>query len=127
VLAHVNATTASVSILLRGDHPVLSQPLDSAGAAYTLREGAFYGDLFDLSPLEYACPGAGTTGTRVCTNSLLGLSPCGFIVPGDCRGLQDTCEGLVSNDYYTDCHSGLILPLLPTTTYPETITIYLQP
>ncbi len=128
VLAHVNGTGASVNILLRGNHPALSQPVGSEGTSYTLREGAFYGDMFKLVPESYACGAAGSTPDRVCTDSLLGLglSPCGFLVPGDCRGLTNTCEGL-SNGYYTSCHSGLILPLLPTTTYPEAITVYLQP
>jgi hypothetical protein len=123
LLAHVNATTTGVSILLRGDHPALGEAVGSQGDSYTLREGAFYGDIFGLVPKSYACSGVGSTSARVCTSSLAGLSPCGFIVPGSCGG---ACEDL-EDDYYTSCHSGLILPLLPTTEYPETITVYLQP
>jgi hypothetical protein len=128
VLAHVNATGANVNVLLKGNHPALGGTAGSEGDAYTLREGAFYGDIFKLVPESYACPGVGSTANRVCTQSLLGLglSPCLFLVPGACRGLTNTCEGL-SNGYYTSCHSGLILPLLPSTKYPETITVYLQP
>lgn len=126
VLAHVNATGQGVSILLRGNHPALNQPIGSGGSAYTLREGAFYGDIFGLLALSHACGGDGSTPSRVCTNNLLGLSPCGFLVPGNCRGLQNTCEG-VTDGYYTNCHAGLLLPLLPSTNYPEAITVYLQP
>jgi hypothetical protein len=127
MLALVNATTTSVSVLLAGNHPALTASAGPAAAAYTLREGAFYGDIFALTPKQYACSGVGSTVARLCTESVAGISPCGYLIPGDCRGgLQNACEGL-SNGYYTNCHSGLILPLLPTTTYPETITVYLQP
>jgi hypothetical protein len=127
LLAHVNATTTSVSILLRGDHPALSAPVGSAGAAYTLREGAFYGNLFTLVQKKYACSGVDTTSARLCTESVAGVSPCGFTVPGDCRGgLTNTCEGL-SGDYYDTCHSGLLSLFSSTTAYPETITVYLVP
>lgn len=127
MLAHVNATQTSVPILLRGDHPALSVPVGPEGAAFTLREGAFYGDIFGLVASKYACSGVGSTSARLCTESVAGLSPCGFTVPGDCRGtLQSTCEGVVGG-YYDTCHSGLILPLLPSTAYPETITVYLKP
>ncbi|NUQ77162.1 MAG: hypothetical protein HUU21_26810 [Polyangiaceae bacterium] len=127
VLAHVNATTTNVSILLRGDHPALSSAVGSAGAAYTLREGAFYGDIFGLLQEKYACSGVGSTSARLCTESIAGLSPCGFVVPGNCRGtFQSACEAL-SGGIYDTCHSALLLPLLPSTPYPETITVYLQP
>lgn len=127
MLALVNATTTSVNVLLTGNHPALGSSAGSNASTYTLREGAFYGDIFNLLPKQYACPGVGSTVNRLCTESIAGLSPCGFIIPGDCRGgLQNTCEGL-SNGYYTNCHSGLILPLLPTTEYAEVITVYLQP
>lgn len=127
VFAHVNATTTGVSILLRGNHPVLSAPVGPAGAAYTLREGAFYGNLFSLVPKKYACTGEGSTSARLCTENVLGLSPCGFTVPGDCRGgLTNTCEGL-SGDYYDTCHAGILSLFQTSTAYPETITVYLQP
>lgn len=128
LLAHVNFSTSSVSILLQGDHPALSGPVGTAGAAYTLREGAFYGNVFSLVPKKYACEGDGSTSSRVCAEGgLLGLSLCGFSVPGDCQGsFNDACEGLTGT-YYDTCHSGMILPLTSTTAYPETITVYLVP
>jgi hypothetical protein len=127
VQAHVNATTTNVSILLRGDHPALAVDAGPAAAAYTLREGAFYGNIFALTPKMYACTGDDTTSARLCAESVAGVSPCGFVVPGDCRGgLQNTCEG-VNGNYYDTCHAGLILPLVPSTAYPETITVWLQP
>jgi hypothetical protein len=128
LLAHVNLTTSSVSILLQGNHPALSVPVGTAGAPYTLREGAFYGNVFGLVQKKYACEGDGTTSSRVCAQGgLLGLSTCGFSVPGDCYGSSsDACQGLTGT-YYNTCHSGLILPLTSTTAYPETITVYLVP
>ena len=133
LLAHVNLTGAEVSILLRGDHPALNPTKTAAGdapsgaaSAYTIREGAFYGDIFKLVASKHACSGEGSVPTRVCTSSIAGLSPCGFTVPGDCRGLKSACEGDESGMYET-CHSGLLLPLLPSTSYPETITVYVKP
>lgn len=126
VLAHVNATATQVSILLRGDHPALDVAAENA-TAYTAREGAFYGDIFGLAPRMYACTGEGSAPTRVCAESLLGgLSACGFTVPGSCQGSPPVCEGM-EDGVYESCHSGLILPLLPTTTYNEAISVYVIP
>jgi hypothetical protein len=128
LLAHCNLTTTSVPILLRGDHPAFSGAAGEGGnTAFTLREGAFYGNLFNLVPSTYACEGEGTLATRSCAQGgLLGLSPCGFTVPGDCRSTSgNVCEG-DDDGTFTNCHSAFILPLLPSTTYPETITVYLQ-
>lgn len=128
ILAHVNAESKHVNILLRGEHPALQVPEGSSTGPFTLREGAFYGDLFALVPSKYACAGEGTTSERACTNSVAGLSPCGFSVPGECVGEaeESVCEGIHEGAYET-CHSSPLLPVLPTTPYAETITVYLQP
>lgn len=125
VLAHVNLTTASVPILLRGNHPALAptEP-EEEGSSFSHKEGAFYGDIFNLVPAMHACPSAGALGSRICTSSLLGLSPCGFLVPGSCDGAAAACTQ-TSNGAYASCRSSA-LPLL-STTYAEVITAHLAP
>jgi hypothetical protein len=126
LLAHVNATAAQVSIMLRGDHPALSGEVGTEGAAYTLREGAFYGDIFRIIPAKHACSGEGTTALRVCTNDIAGLSPCGFTVPGDCTGYKGACEDDEDGVYET-CHASLVNPANKSPAFAETITVYLMP
>lgn len=127
MLAHVNATSTPVTILLRGDHPSLKVPSGAPTGAFSLREGAFYGDIFGLIPEKFACVGAATTQERMCTKNVSGVSPCGFIVPGHCRGSSSAaCEG-VSNGAYDTCHSKPIAPASPSAAYEETITVYLKP
>lgn len=124
VLAHVNLSTASVPILLRGNHPALAPTEPHDSASFSHQEGAFYGDIFTLIPAMHACPSAGSLGSRVCTSSLLGLSPCGFLVPGSCDGAAGVCSN-PSNGSYGSCRSSA-LPLL-STTYTEVITAHLAP
>lgn len=138
LLAHVNAAGANVPILLRGNHPVLSAGAQ-ATSEYTLREGAFYGNIFGVLPSMYACAGSGQKAEcgastnpalalrRCAASSLLGLSQCGFSVPGNCYDLSgpDACESL-SDGEYRSCHSNKPLLLLPSTEYAETITVYLK-
>lgn len=127
ILAHVNVTSAKVMILLRGDHPALSVPSGSSTGEFVLREGGFYGDIFAFTPAKHACVGAATIPERACTKNLSGLSPCGFTVPGHCRGSSvAACEGL-SDGAYETCHSKPIVPSDESTAYPETITVYLKP
>lgn len=127
ILAHVNATSTPVTILLRGDHPALQVPSGSTTGEFVLREGAFYGDIFALTPAKHACVGAATTPERTCTQNLSGLSPCGFTVPGHCRGAgASACEGLSEGAYET-CHSKTLALESESTAYPETITVYLKP
>jgi hypothetical protein len=127
ILAHVNATGTPVTILIRGDHPALEVPSGASTGSFVLREGAFYGDIFGLIPEKFACAGAATTPERMCTENVSGVSPCGFVVPGFCRGSSSVCEGL-SNGAYETCHSKKLAPSGSTSTaYPETITVYLQP
>jgi hypothetical protein len=128
LLAHVNLTTASVPILLTGNHPAFGGASSEGGnETFTLREGAFYGNLFQLIPSTYACEGEGTLPERACAQQgLLGLSPCGFSVPGDCRSTSGSVCGGDVDGAFVNCHSAPILPLLPSTNYPETITVYLQ-
>jgi hypothetical protein len=128
IMAHVNPTGKQVTLLLRGDHPALNVPSGASTGEFALREGGFYGDIFALTPAKHACVGAGTTQDRMCTKDVAGLSPCGFTVPGYCRGSSvAACEGLNDGAYET-CHSE---PLAgsdeESIAYPETITVYLKP
>lgn len=126
LLAHVNATASQVNIMLRGDHPALSGEVGTEGSAYTLREGAFYGDIFKVIPAKHACSGEGSIPLRICTKDIAGLSPCGFTVPGECAGDAGACEGDEDGMYET-CHAGVIQPSAKSPAYPETITVYLMP
>lgn len=127
ILAHVNATSTPVTILLRGEHPALSVPAGASTGPFVLREGGFYGDIFAFTPAKHACVGAATTPERMCTKNLSGISPCGFTVPGSCRGSTvAACEGM-SQGAYDTCHSKPLAPSSESTAYPETITVYLKP
>lgn len=141
LLAHVNATASKVQILLAGNHPALAGSKGGT-ANFSLREGAFFGNIFELTPAMYACTGSGQKAEcgressedlakRACARGLLGpgLSACGFIVPGFCHDpvLPDACEGLEGSAYHS-CHGSLIdaLPVLESPLYEEVITVYLQ-
>jgi hypothetical protein len=129
ILAHVNMFGESVPILLTGDHPALRGSAGAGAGAFTLREGAFYGNLFGLLPQMYACTGEGSVPSRVCAQGLLGLplSLCAFTVPGHCRSSSGSVCASDVDGSFRNCESALILPLLPGPKYAETITVYVQP
>jgi len=127
LLAHVNAFGTSVPILLAGDHPALHGSTGPDGASFTLREGAFYGNIFGLLPKTYACTGEGSVPERICAEGVLGLSLCGFTVPGPCRDSGGSACASDVNGSFRNCQGALILPLIPGTTYSEVITVYVQP
>ena len=96
ILSRVNESSAAVNISLRGDHPGLAT--DAAErAAYTLQEGAFFGDVFENvdGPLRaYACRGRaqrwseqGDLASRDCAEPDFahpGFTKCGMTYAGEC-------------------------------------------
>lgn len=106
LLARTNAYGVSVSISMRGSNAALG--VDSAeAAAYGLREGAFWGDVFGDEFDANACPGPlkladsqlSTLPLRACTVSADGLhTTCGHEYAGPCAS---ACTDDSGN--YTSC------------------------
>ncbi|HEX2685686.1 MAG TPA: hypothetical protein VHN14_03670, partial [Kofleriaceae bacterium] len=122
VMARINVHAVPVQISIRGPHPAL-QPVDpDEREAWSLQEGAFYGDLFtplDQPILWIACRGidqaAGETGELVdrdCAEpdpANPELTQCGFIYAGDCGHFsgEAACEGFSdgAGGFYQRCHA----------------------
>ncbi|MGE0396859.1 MAG: hypothetical protein AB7T06_09095 [Kofleriaceae bacterium] len=109
MLARTNYFGISVAISLRG--PGISTA-GSEKDAFTVLEGAFWGDLFSPNGKLYACPSplklsGSTTSTlplRECTVSLDGATTkCGFIYGGDCSTI---CGRDAASGGYKDCKAG---------------------
>jgi hypothetical protein len=90
MLARTNYTGAQVSISMRNSRIATTS---TELAAYTVVEGAFWGDVFSSTPTMRACPSAmklsgaaiSTLPDRECTVSLDGLKTmCGFGYAGEC-------------------------------------------
>jgi hypothetical protein len=117
ILARVNHFGVSVPISLRGTNAALVVDAQEA-AAYSIREGAFYGDIFATDGTLDACAGelklAGSQESslplRECTVSEDGTTTkCGFAYAGPCA---TACQSEAGN--YTSCGS-----------VAEVVTVYL--
>jgi hypothetical protein len=106
LLARTNAYGVSVAISMRGSHSALAVDATEA-AAYGLREGAFWGDVFGETFDANACPGAlkladsqaSTLPLRACTVSADGVTTtCGHDYAGPCAS---ACTDASGN--YTAC------------------------
>lgn len=140
LLARVNAHGLSIEISLRGNHRALAATSDEA-AAFTLEEGAFYGDVFTPAggvDAAYACRGrdqaAGETGTladRDCAEAGddPGRTQCGFVSTGDCTNLSGqpwACEA-ERDGTYRRCHDRSGLGSWPDgKAIREVITVYVR-
>ena len=151
ILSRVNDNGVSVEISIRGPNAALvSTPGELA--AWTVEEGAFYGDIFGPlnKPLEwYACRGAaqaaGETGglnDRDCTEpdpADTGHTLCGFNYAGDCADFaaprnKYACESYSPNGYYENCETKarpnfnrLHGQMKSNKGYREVVTTFLQP
>jgi hypothetical protein len=143
MIARVNAYDISVQISMRGDHDALGVTPAEA-AAYTLEEGAFYGDIFtpDTQPIVWvACRGRaqahGETGgliDRDCTEPAgNGVTMCGFTYAGDCGDFNSTrvtpyaCRDN-EDGFYEKCHDQPGVGAWPTAaTFKQVITVFVQP
>lgn len=120
LLARVNNNDVTVQVSLRGPDDALDTTA-SERAAWTLQEGAFFGDVFqpDNKPLEmYACRGRdqaagpedGDMDARDCTEpdpTQPGLTLCGMTYAGDCADFvapknKFACDREIDG-YYVDC------------------------
>jgi hypothetical protein len=120
LFSRVNASNVPIPISLRGKHHQLAVGDDEADA-WTLEEGAFWGNYFTPSnrPIDWnACRGraqaAGETGglvERDCAEpdpAHPGLTMCGFTYAGDCGDFAAhyACKRFNENGtYYTKCAS----------------------
>jgi hypothetical protein len=121
VFARVNAHDLAVAFSARGPNLGLAADGDER-AAFTLEEGAFYGNLFvPLSqPIQwFACRGrdeaagqAGGLADRDCADqdpAKPNLTVCGFVFTGNCGSFAGelACESFSPNGtYYRRCHTA---------------------
>jgi hypothetical protein len=127
VLARTNLTGTMVDISMRHDSYAPLASTSTERTAFSKIEGAFFGDVFAATPVQYACAhrawtaADGTTTSRHCAFSTTGTigkpTQCGFIYTGLCS-TSDTPCGDNSNPY-GNCRGG-------GTTFAEVITIYLK-
>lgn len=123
MLARVNASALAIPISLRGPGRQLTADVDER-EAWTLEEGAFYGDVFGplSQPIQwFACQGrdqaAGETGgliERDCAQpdpENPGFTMCGFMFAGSCGNFAGdrACESFSANGtFYRECHTAPI-------------------
>lgn len=141
LLARVNAYGISVQISMRG--PEALAPTDAERAAFTVVEGAFYGNVFvnDPSQLEMvACRGAGQAAgehgglvDRDCSEPAAnGLTQCGMKYAGDCLDFTPQSPSLRAcatslDGNYTSCMSQASLSPRPVLSTAEVVTVYVRP
>jgi hypothetical protein len=102
VLASVNYLGESLTISVRGENPGLVTSHDER-AAYTNREATYFGNIFSVPQLRYACLSPSKTQIpRVCGPSIQG---CVVDVVGSC---EDVCGHVRSDGSFPDCwsHAG---------------------
>jgi hypothetical protein len=126
VLARIDYLGEKVNISLRGPHANLATTPAEA-AAYTLREGVYYGNIFG-APAEqerYACVAPGRKGLpRVCGPTLDG---CIVDATGWCH---NTCGSVLPNGAYMDCHDSMRVNNqfpVDSENYPTSVTVFLKP
>jgi hypothetical protein len=123
MFARVNAHEVVIPISMRGPSPALKTDADER-AAWTLEEGAFYGNAFGPStqPLQaFACRGrdkaagnAGELADRDCAApdpANPGFTLCGMVFAGDCGDFapDQACESFSHRGtFYEECHTSPI-------------------
>ncbi|MEP7125324.1 MAG: hypothetical protein ABJE95_30615 [Byssovorax sp.] len=124
VLARVDYLGKEVNIAVRGAQIGLA-PAAGELAAYTYREGAYYGNIFQGTPVRDACVAPGRTGLpRVCGPSLNGC------VVDAIGGCSDVCLGSSGYNNFMNCADQPKLNgQFPAGTkfYPTAITVFLLP
>lgn len=100
VLARVDAAGVERKISIRGDHPALA-PEEHELRDYPVREGAYFGNVFQPDQPRYLCLSPGQrSDTRVCGDS---LDDCPMTVVGSC-GQACAREGAFGS--FRDCSSS---------------------
>jgi hypothetical protein len=117
VLSRTNLYGISVQVSMRGSHPALAGSL-AESSGFSLREGAFYGDLFDPDgPRMYACElpiqsqelSLSTFDQRACASSLDGVTTlCGMTYTGLCVTKDSRVASACSDRQfpYSGCRAG---------------------
>ena len=129
VLARTNYYGVPIRISMRSDTNTALVATTAEKTSFAHVEGAFWGDIFATTPVEYACAAAAFTPTsdngieslRACTRTVDGVNTnCGFTFTGYCGasypGKSIPCTDKVAP--FGTCMGS-------TTQYPEVITIYL--
>jgi len=97
VLSRVNYLGEAVEISLRGTLPALATST-AEQTAYPSREAAYFGDIFAVPQVRYACTSPGSSLiSRVCGPSTIG---CVMDVLGDCKSL---CSKPRRDGSYPNC------------------------
>lgn len=123
LLARTNLYGVSVPISMRHDTNPALAATPTEVAEFNMVEGAFYGDLFQESPVMYACSAKSWTEAtperpRACALSADGVTTdCGFTYTGACNGTKHPCQD--KSPPFGTCAGGAV-------TYPEVVTIYMQ-
>ena len=124
VLARVDFLGQKVNISVRGAQSALV-PTPAELAAYTYREGAYYGNIFLDTPVRDACVAPGRSGLpRVCGPSLDG---CVVDAIGSC---STVCQGSAGYGSFMSCADHAkqngAYPV-GTRFYPTAVTVFLDP
>jgi hypothetical protein len=124
VMARVDFLGEKVSISVRGAQSALV-PSPTELAAYTYREGAYYGNIFLTTPVRDACIAPGRTGLpRVCGPSLDGC------VVDAIGGCGTVCQGSAGFGSFMGCADhAKVNGQFPVGThfYPTAVTVLLDP
>lgn len=139
LLARTNIYGIPVQLYLTGPHPSFGSDDPEDLGEFDMEEGAFYGNLFQDPPREYACRGAGYDPyyrtLRVCAQP---TNRCGIQYVGACGdvdgetgepSLRHACEA-VDGASRLRCHNRASLPGSSdfpegTHTYERVLTVYL--
>jgi hypothetical protein len=121
LLARVSNTDVPIAVSFRGPNTALASDPDEL-SAWTLEEGAFYGNLFrplNQQAAMFACRGkdlaSGVSGgliDRDCAKpdpARPGLTMCGFTYAGDCGAFaaRHACENFSRpGTFYKECHTS---------------------
>jgi hypothetical protein len=122
VLARVNHLGQTRQISIRGEHKALAVESHEV-QAYTLREAAYYGNLFGAKPELYAClPDRARSIERVCGPS---LADCPMSIVGRCEWV---CAPGRNGSFRSCSDVSAWRPFAPPASlHDETITVFLQP
>ncbi|HVR63645.1 MAG TPA: hypothetical protein VMU50_17210 [Polyangia bacterium] len=114
MLARVDAAGVEREISVRGDNKAL-HPAPGEIRDYSVREGAYFGNLFIKGQPRFLCVAPGNTqDTRVCGDS---LANCPMTVVGSCDDACDNGAFRSFADCQTKTNGGV--------TYHESITVFL--
>jgi hypothetical protein len=121
LLARTNVYGVQVSISMRHDSNSALAATSAEMSTYSYAEGGFYGDLFQATPVMYACANRAwttyqTNSFRACALSNGTTTDCGFTYTGYCNSSGTACTDKTA-PFGTCSGAGV--------SYPEVITIFL--